>query len=450
MSASTDPPGRTRWQVGARAPEPPRLRPESEVVDRWVGDQPVVSVLCATYQHVDFIEDALRGFLGQDTTFPFEVIVRDDASTDGTAEIVADFADRYPNVVRAVLEPENRWRQGGPRLRTMARGAFIARCEGDDYWVDPTKLQTQVETLERHRDAVLSHHQAIVIEDGVVVEEHKLPEKYRRDFSQLDLMRATWALTLSLLFRNVEREDYPPRSQILNGDKFLLAQLGEHGGAIWEPDLLPAVYRRHAGGVWSTLNRTQRGIDHARSYFWIGQYFLDRHREVAQDHLATGLAHYARACSDSGVDVGSLFARNDKLVREALRLPNGDMPASLRDLIAQRDAAVEERDELRDRVERRDERLKRLSEERDRLRHRLDVVTTEHTHLVKMQEQLTRKLAATRQARHELQERFDRLRGRFVVRCALAVARPARPLFTLWRRVRAWRPSATLDGQRGE
>lgn len=125
------------YRIGDPAPPLLPRRSEAEVVARWQGDKPVVSIECATYQHVTFIEDALRGFLGQDTDFPFEIPVRDDASTDGTADIVRDYAERYPSIIRAVLKTENRWPEVGPRqvLEPMVRGDFVARCEGDDYWL---------------------------------------------------------------------------------------------------------------------------------------------------------------------------------------------------------------------------------------------------------------------------------------------------------------------------
>lgn len=419
--AMSDRPAAGPWEVGGPAPSPPPLRPEPSVLASWDGDRPLVSVLCSTYQHRGFIEDALRGFVGQRTTFPFEVIVRDDASTDGTAEIVADFADRYPNIVRAILEPVNRWREREVRLSSLARGEYIARCEGDDYWIDPTKLQTQVETLTRNVDAVVSHHQALIIEDGRVVAPCKLPEVNCRDLTRDELVRGKWALTLSLLYRKVERDEHPQRSQILNVDRFLLAQLGEHGGAKWEPDLLPAVYRRHPGGVWSAQDLAQRHIDHARSFYWIGQYFADRDPAVAEVHLAEGLRNYLRGCREAGIATARLLVRNDRLVREAMELEHEDRPRSLRRLIEERDAAVGERDAA---VGERDAAIAA----RDRLKRRVT--------------RLRERSASLTQQRDLVRERHDRMRQRLSVRIALRLAPLTRPLLVMrdrWRRLRPGR-----------
>lgn len=116
---------------------------------RWQGDKPVVSILVPTYQHADFIEDALRGVLGQETEFPFEVIVRDDASTDGTAEIVEASVASYPNIIRAIFNAKNEYPQVKPLVAMVrfARGEFVALCEGDDYWIQRDKLKMQLDVI---------------------------------------------------------------------------------------------------------------------------------------------------------------------------------------------------------------------------------------------------------------------------------------------------------------
>lgn len=336
-----EPDGSTSLVVGAPAPAPLALRAEADIIGSWQGDEPVVSILCSTYEHADFIEDALRGFLGQETTFPFEAIVRDDASTDGTAEIVADFAERYPGIIRAHLQPTNHWRSTDrERLWTFARGRYLARCEGDDYWIDARKLQTQVETLERNPDAVLSHHQAIVIEDGMISQVARLRQDHCRDYTAAELMRGPLAITATMMTRNVPLDEHVKRSEIVNRDMLLIAQLGEHGGAKWEPDVRPVVHRHHPGGVWSAREPVQRGIDSARSYFWIGQYFTDRDPDVATQFFARGLAWYVRGAKDAGADPVELVASNDPLLHRLIERPIDQQPPTLRGLAEERAVAM--------------------------------------------------------------------------------------------------------------
>lgn len=111
----------------------------------------MVSIVCVAFNHERFIARALEGFLQQQVGFRFEVIVHDDASTDGTAEVVRTYAAKHPDVVVPVLQTENQYSKGNKPWSIcfpMARGKYIALCEGDDHWVDPLKLQQQVEALE--------------------------------------------------------------------------------------------------------------------------------------------------------------------------------------------------------------------------------------------------------------------------------------------------------------
>ena len=113
-----------------------------------------VSVLCTAYNHEKYIADALESFVSQVTDFPFEVLVTDDASTDGTPEIIRQYADRYPDIIRYFHQDKNLFSQGinifTELLFKEARGEYYAWCEGDDYWSDSTKLQQQIDFLESH------------------------------------------------------------------------------------------------------------------------------------------------------------------------------------------------------------------------------------------------------------------------------------------------------------
>lgn len=117
--------------------------------------KPLVVIRCITYNHEPFIRDALEGFVMQKTSFPFVAVVHDDASTDGTASIIREYAEKYPNIIKPIYETENQYSKRDGSLRRImneacdATGAkYIAFCEGDDYWIDPLKLQKQVDFLE--------------------------------------------------------------------------------------------------------------------------------------------------------------------------------------------------------------------------------------------------------------------------------------------------------------
>ena len=123
--------------------------------------QPLLSVFCPTYNHVEYIQQTLGGIIMQKTNFQIEVIIQDDASTDGTSEVVKDFADKYSFVI-PIIHTVNIYSQGkdiNEFFFKNARGKYIAVCEGDDYWTDPLKLQKQVDFLEENSNYALCGHQ---------------------------------------------------------------------------------------------------------------------------------------------------------------------------------------------------------------------------------------------------------------------------------------------------
>src|SRR5690554_1247666 len=122
----------------------------------------LVSVCCLSYNHRPYIKDCLEGFVKQQCNFQFEVLIHDDASTDGTSDIIREYQKKYPNIIKPIIQTENQYQKGVavnwvynfPR----AQGKYIALCEGDDYWSDPLKLQKQVEVLENDPDCSLCFH----------------------------------------------------------------------------------------------------------------------------------------------------------------------------------------------------------------------------------------------------------------------------------------------------
>lgn len=117
-------------------------------------ESPLVSIRCTVYNHEPYLRQCLDGFVMQKTNFAFEAIVHDDASTDNSAEIIREYAEKYPDIIKPIYETENQYsKQDGSLDRIMnehTHGKYVAFCEGDDYWTDPLKLQKQVEILEKN------------------------------------------------------------------------------------------------------------------------------------------------------------------------------------------------------------------------------------------------------------------------------------------------------------
>ena len=125
----------------------------------------MVSVICLCYNHENYIKDALDGFVKQKTTFPFEVLIHDDASTDKSAEIIREYEAKYPDIIKPTYQTENQHSQGVKIVKTFLwpkiRGKYIAFCEGDDFWTDENKLQKQVDFLEANPDYTVCVHNTI-------------------------------------------------------------------------------------------------------------------------------------------------------------------------------------------------------------------------------------------------------------------------------------------------
>ena len=216
-----------------------------------------VSVLCVTYNHAKFIRRALEGIVSQQTDFAFEAIVHDDASTDGTADIVREFAERFPGIVVPIFQTENQYTRGGCIARRFLwpriRGKYVAFCEGDDYWTDPQKLQFQVDWLDAHPDSGLCFHYATMHwENGERPDSIYPDEKMVMEgpFTFERLLKRNFIQTSSVMYkwRLKGHEDSVPRG-IAPGDWYKHL-LHAEGGEIGFIPRAMSVYRRHAGGIW--------------------------------------------------------------------------------------------------------------------------------------------------------------------------------------------------------
>lgn len=190
------------------------------------GTRPmVVSIRCCTYNQKKYIRAALEGFVMQKTNFRFEAIVHDDASTDGTTEIIREYAEKYPDIIKPIFETENQYsKHDGSISRIMneaCTGKYIALCEGDDYWIDPLKLQKQVDYMEKHPECTLCGTNGLILWDNGV----KNPKYFRDTFTTTELKPSDvighWCFpTASLLFRrNAFYEDPKWTKKIYSGDQ---------------------------------------------------------------------------------------------------------------------------------------------------------------------------------------------------------------------------------------
>lgn len=272
------------------------LKSQAELLKRWSTDPgakpeealtPLVSICCIAFNHENFIAEALDGMLMQETDFPFEILIHDDASTDKTQDIIREYEQEYPSIIHPIYQTENQYskRAGGgmnPQFNyPRARGKYIAICEGDDYWTDTGKLQKQVGFLEQHSEYVMSFHDARVIDkDGNLLKNHKLRPNNRCDKSSQDMLKGKMITMLSFVFR-CKALNYPENyKSITNGDTLLVALLSQHGKAKFQGEIKPASYRVHKGGIHSLKDDKKKLYTAYKTYTFISGLDLE-HASIA-------------------------------------------------------------------------------------------------------------------------------------------------------------------------
>jgi len=254
-----------------------KLRSEEELVSNWIGDinKPVVSICCVTYNHSEFLEDALEGFLNQDTDFPFEIIIHDDASTDGTTDIVMEYAKKYPSIIKPIVQTENQFSKASllfPRLvLPQAIGKYIALCDGDDYWTDNKKLQMQIDFLEDNLDYVITYSDCQSFDDTGHLD--IVLGGATRDLDSEELMKSTPIYTMTSCFRNVIKTIPQDLMSARYGDLVIWSLLGAYGRGKYLPDIKPTAYRIHGGGVHSTKNTRHRAMMQLITYSSLLAYY---------------------------------------------------------------------------------------------------------------------------------------------------------------------------------
>lgn len=136
-------------------------------------ERPLVSIWCITYNHGNYIKDAIESFLMQETDFEYEIIIHDDASTDGADEIIRQYVEKNPGKIKTVIQPRNLYSclsmkdfylTVSSALEEKTSGKYVAWCEGDDFWIDNHKLQLQVDYMESHPDCSMTAHNDVVID----------------------------------------------------------------------------------------------------------------------------------------------------------------------------------------------------------------------------------------------------------------------------------------------
>lgn len=228
---------------------------------------PLVSILCITYNHEKFIRSCLESLVEQKCDFPYEILIHDDASIDGTQAIIKEFQQQYPELVKPIFQTENQWSKqaGGINLRfnyPRAKGKYIALCEGDDFWIGKDKLQKQVKILEDYPECMVTNGAYLMICEGkedILVRNKLQTEIKDKDggFFGLDDVTNNFSIKASTtLFRNLPALVDQFKNYEFCFDMHLFYLLLKAGKGYYSNEIM-AGYNKHQGGVYSGSTRQE-------------------------------------------------------------------------------------------------------------------------------------------------------------------------------------------------
>lgn len=231
----------------------PRDVIRSKQENRYPSKDPLVSILCITYNHEEFISQTIESIIKQNTNFSFELIIGNDKSTDKTDQIISEYLERYPQIKyysrSANLGANNNFLD----LAMKVRGKYVAICEGDDYWTDNTKLQRQVDFLEQHPEYTVCFHPVQVLYEERPEKIEFFPASKPNQMNLEGLLKSNFIQTNSVMYRWRFGENnhlhFP--LDIAPGDWYIHL-LHAEVGRIAYIDRTMGVYRKHATGMWSS------------------------------------------------------------------------------------------------------------------------------------------------------------------------------------------------------
>lgn len=215
------------------------------------NNNPLVSVIMITYNQEKYIEKALRSVLAQRTTFDFEIVIADDASSDSTVEICKRISDEYPGKINLIARTENLGTSGNYMdAWGRCRGKYIAICEGDDWWLTTDKLAVQADYMETHPDCTVCFHRVA----NYYPAKHNwslcgVPATY--DFGLTELAKGNFITNLSVMYRALPVSSIPDWVKQTPLFDYAMHSLHAAGGKIHFIPSVMGVYRKHSYGIWS-------------------------------------------------------------------------------------------------------------------------------------------------------------------------------------------------------
>lgn len=222
--------------------------------------KPLISVVCITFNQVKYIDDAIQGILSQKTTVPFEVIIHDDASNDGTSDKLRFYAEKYPNLIKLIIRDENLYSRVSfgfvEDLFEMCAGEYIAFFEGDDYWIDDYKLEKQYIIMESNKKLSACIHNAIKKNEFTGASELFNGTRIKNLITSRDVLFLRWFSPTASFFMRKSFLKFPSRKD-LNLDIPLLFNLSVKGPIFYIHEAM-SVYRYGSEGSLSEKSMSDK------------------------------------------------------------------------------------------------------------------------------------------------------------------------------------------------
>ncbi len=266
-----------------------------------------VSVCITTYNHERYIAQAIESALMQVVDFPYEILIGEDESSDGTRDIVLAYQRKYPERIRLFLHDHPpgyvhvNGRQNFINNLANATGQYIALLEGDDYWTCPSKLQKQVEYLDKNPGyAICFHNAKEIYENGEREPWDYCPPGMKETLTLRDLLACNFMPTCSVVFRRGLFHEFPDWYSHLRFGDWPLHILNAERGDIRYINELMGVHRHHPGGIWSSVGPAQDTEETLRFYTTISSYLGSRYHGRYADIINPELSKlcYEKAMND--------------------------------------------------------------------------------------------------------------------------------------------------------
>ena len=270
---------------------------------------PVLSIICITYNHGKYIRQALESFVTQKTDFPFEVIVADDFSTDNARDIIREYEQKYPEIIKPIWRDKNVGiSANNNEAFSRATGKYIALCEGDDFFTDKNKIQMQADFLEKNSDYSMCFHPVRCFWENGEKADEIFPEVNGRPYTLTELLKGNFIQTNSAVYRRKPYDSLP--ENILPMDWYIHLYHAKDGKIGFINKTMSA-YRKHSGGIWADAahdiekHYKRHGVVQLAMFFEVLKLFKDspEYREIVMGGILYLLDSFCRIDKKENTDL---------------------------------------------------------------------------------------------------------------------------------------------------